>query len=67
MIKQARRRRAKLHVIDLRGRPAREVSEDASPEDERELERLLQLLRGRGEFDWGKLDARHRAEGKSRD
>jgi hypothetical protein len=37
----------------------------SSPEDERVLNRLLALLSGRGEFDWGKLDAC--AEGKSRD
>jgi hypothetical protein len=27
----------------------------SSPEDERALNRLLALLSGRGEFDWGKL------------
>jgi hypothetical protein len=30
-------------------------SDKSSPEDERVLNRLLALLSGRGEFDWGKI------------
>jgi hypothetical protein len=64
--KPPRGRRTKFGVTNLRGCPAHtQRNDEPSSEDARELERLLQLLRGRGEFDWGKLDAR--AEGKSRD
>jgi len=61
---RARHTKFGIHTTNLRGRPVRERSEDSS-EDARELERLLQLIRGRG--DWDRLDARHRTEGKSRD
>ena len=54
MAKQARSRRAKLHVTNLRGRPARtEHNDEPSREDEQELNRLLALINGRGSMvDW---------------
>lgn len=51
---RARRTKLGVYVTNLRGRPAREASKDASSdEDARELARMLALINGRGSVaDW---------------